>query len=333
MVKCVRVPKEDGESVRERLLSSDLLDRGAKIKADGGFILIPILSDNFESYEAVDANLEPTEMKERDYRNITAVPDELKEILPNSFDVIGDIAVVKMPDELIPYANAVGDAMLSTSSSLRAVFMDAGVKGDLRIRDVRIIAGTGPSETTYKEFGVTMIADPVKAYFNPRLSTERMRIASLVKDGESIIDMFAGVAPFPLVIAKHSKPSVIHSIDVNADAVDLAERNIRMNKIDNVKAICGDSREVIKTLPMADRIIMNLPQMADSFLPDALSRLKNGGMVHMHKIMERSPSDVEISELVKKMRDIGYSIRVDRAAELKTYSPTASVYVLDIIKE
>ena len=333
MVLCVRVPKDKGEDVKNQLASSDLLNRGAKIKADGDHILIPILSDDFENYEVIDADLELNDIKERDYRNIADVPDELRGMLPNSFDVIGDIAVVKMQDDLIPYANAVGDAMLTTSSSLRAVFMDVGVKGDLRIRDVRMIAGFGASETIYKEFGVTMVVDPVKAYFNPRLSTERMRIASMVKDGEVIIDMFAGIAPFPLVIAKHSKPSVIYSVDMNADAVELMERNISMNKVSNVIAICDDSRDVVKELPPADRIIMNLPQIADAFLPDALSRLKDGGTVHMHRIMERASSDDVASELIEKMRDKGYEIRIERMAELKTYSPTMSVYVLDIIKE
>ena len=333
MVQCVRVPKEDGERVKGRLISSGLLDKGAKIKADGNHILIPILSDRFEDHETLDADLEPTDMKERDYRNVAAVPDELKDILPNSFDVIGDIAVVKIPDALIPYADAIGDALLRTSSSLRAVLMDAGVKGDLRIRDVRMIAGSGPSETIYREFGVTMVVDPVKAYFNPRLSTERMRVASMVRDGEIVIDMFAGIAPFPLVISKHSGPSMIYSIDVNEDAVDLMERNIRMNKADNIKAICGDATEAVRELPMADRIIMNLPQMADSFLPDALSRLKDGGTVHMHKIMERGSSGDVVSGIVENMHKLGYNIRVDRAAELKTYSPTMSVYVIDIVKE
>jgi len=324
---------DKGEDVKNMLASSDLLNSGAKIKADGDHILIPILSDDFENYEVIDADLESNEIKERDYRNIADVPDELRNMLPNSFDVIGDIAVVKMPDDLIPYANAVGDAMLTTSSSLRAVFMDVGVKGDLRIRDVRMIAGYGASETLYKEFGVTMVVDPVKAYFNPRLSTERMRVATLVKDGEVIIDMFAGIAPFPLVIAKHSKPSVIYSIDLNADAVELMERNITMNKVSNITAICGDSSRAIKELPMADRIIMNLPQIADAFLPDALSHLKTGGTIHMHKIMERDSSDDIVAELVSRMRSIGYNIRIDRMAELKTYSPTMSVYVLDIVKE
>ena len=333
MTLCIRVPKALAEEVRKRLISEGLLNTSVRIGTDEDSILIPILSDSFMDYDVIDADLEPVCREETDYRNIADVPDNLKELLPNSYDVIGDVAVMKFPDELIPYASSIGSALLRAQSSLRAIMMDAGVKGEMRIRNVMMIAGSGTSETKHREFGVTMIVDPAKAYFNPRLSTERMRIASSVKDNEVITDMFAGVAPFPLVIAKHSKPHIIYSIDINADATELAERNIKMNKMKNIVAICGDSSAVIKDLPPADRIIMNLPHNAHEFLSDALSNLKRGGTVHMHMIMERASSDGTVSELVRGMRSNGHAIRVDRIAELKTYSPTMSVYVLDIVKE
>ncbi|MCL2786861.1 MAG: class I SAM-dependent methyltransferase family protein [Methanomassiliicoccaceae archaeon] len=332
MVLCIRVPKHMAETARKHLISSGLLSADHKIGVDEDSVLIPILTDAFGDYYVVDADLEPAEHKETDYRNIANVPDELKDILPNSYDIIGDIAVMRFPDELVPYAEAVGDALLRTSSSLRAVMIDLGVKGELRVRDIKMIAGSGPSETEHKEFGVTMIVDPAKVYFNPRLSTERMRIASLVKDGETITDMFAGVAPFPLVIAKHSNPSVIYSVDLNEDAVELMKRNIKLNRASNVIPICGDASVIINELPPADRIIMNLPQMSETFLHAALSNLKDGGTVHMHRILERSSSGDTVSELIEDMRTKGHDVRVSRMAELKTYSPTMSVYVLDITK-
>jgi tRNA (guanine37-N1)-methyltransferase len=333
MARCIRVSKEKGESVRRQLISSGLLNTAVKIRADEDSILIPVSSDAFENYDVIDADLEPAEQRETDYRNIADVPDELRALLPNSYDVVGDIAILRFSDELVPYASSVGNALLRTSSSLRAVMMDLGVKGELRVRDIRMIAGSGPSETKHKEFGVTMIVDPEKAYFNPRLSTERMRVASLVNDNEVIIDMFAGVAPFPLVIAKHSKPSIIYSIDMNEDAVKLMERNIKLNKADNIVPICGDSCAVIGSLPPADRIIMNLPHSSETFLHNALSNMKCGGTIHMHRITERSSSDGTISRLIGDMKAKGHKIRIERTAELKTYSPTMSVYVLDIVKE
>ena len=331
MVRCIRVPKSEGNPVRIRLKEEGKLNIDAKIRAEDGHLLIPILSDSFEDYEVSDEDLEIQEHQETDYRNL--LPEEVRDILPNSFDNIGDVLVVKLVDELLPMKHEIGDALLKVSSSTRAVFLDHGVKGELRIRDLELIAGSGGSETRHRESGVTIMTDPAKVYYNPRLATERERVASMVKDGETIIDMFAGVAPFPLTICRYARPKVVYAIDLNHDAVEYMKTNIRLNHFDNIVAMEGDARELIKDLPMADRVIMNLPQIAQEFLPDALSRTKIGGTVHMHKIMGREESDKVIALIIDEMNSKGLKCRLSGKRELKTYSPSASVYVLDIVRE
>lgn len=331
MVKCIRVPKPEGNPVRIRLKNENLLNCDFKIKAEGDFLLIPILSESFDDYEIVDGDLEAIIHEETDYRMF--LPEEIRDILPNSYDCIGDVIVVKIVDELLEYKHQIGDALLKVNKNFRLVLMDGGVKGELRIRDLEPIAGEGESETRHKESGVTMITDPAKVYFNPRLATERMRIASLVKDGETIIDMFAGVAPFPLVISKHANPKLIYSIDLNYDAVEYMIRNIHLNKVKNVVPIEGDASVEIQNLPLADRVIMNLPQIAYQFLSDALSRTKQGGIVHMHRIMERDSVEDDMSKLIEEVKGKGFDCHIEDIKELKTYSPSASVYVVDIIRD
>ena len=331
MVRCIRVPKSEGNPVRIRLKEEGKLNIDARIRAEGDHLLIPILSDSFEDYEVLDEDLEIQEHQETDYRNL--LPEDVRDILPNSFDNIGDILVVKLVDELLPMKREIGDALLKVSSSTRAVFLDRGVKGELRIRDLELIAGSGGSETRHRESGVTMMTDPAKVYYNPRLATERERVASLVKDGEIIIDMFAGVAPFPLTICRSARPKIVYAIDLNHDAVEYMKQNIRINRFDNIVPIEGDARVLIRDLPDADRIIMNLPQIAQEFLPDALMKTKKGGTVHMHKIMEREESDDVVSGIISDMNSKGLACRLSEKRELKTYSPSASVYVIDIIRE
>ena len=122
MVRCVRVPKRDGESVRSRLVSEDLLDLRSRIRADGDSLLIPILCDSFEDYEVVDEELEIQEQKvgqtlrvivdreEEDYyigRTQWDSPEVDPEVLitKNTPLTIGDLAQVRitqaMPFELI----------------------------------------------------------------------------------------------------------------------------------------------------------------------------------------------------------------------------------------
>ena len=333
MVKCIRVPKKDAEAVRSKLIALGLLDRDYRIQSDNSDVLIPILLCKFEEFSSEDVEMKKIDHKETDYRNLLNIDEELKAFLPSSFDTIGDVVVIKIPEEVVHLKNDIGKAIIDTTANVRIVMMDEGVKGELRIRELEQIAGTGTSCTIHTEFGVRMAVDPGKVYFNPRLATERKRIASLVKERETIVDMFAGVGPFPLVISKHANPEMIYSIDLNTDATEFTKKNIEMNKVKNITALNGDAATVMKDLPKADRIIMNLPQSATEFLPLALDGVKAGGMIHLHKILERSELEDFIENLTMKMKNLGYTMVLDNISELKTYSPTMSVYVFDIVRK
>ncbi len=328
MVRCIRVPKREGEIVRSRLLEEGVLDISHRIGSDGDFLLLPVL-DSVPGYEEFDTELRSQERPAGDYRENLRLPDGLQEILPNSFDVVGDIGMMKIPEELMPYKHEIGEAMMKANHSLRCVFSDSGVKGELRVRDLELIAGEGSSETIHKEFGARMHTDPSKVYYNPRLAGERNRIASQVKDGEVVIDMFAGVAPFGIQICRTANPKVVYSIDLNPEGEYFALINKKDNKAEQLVPITGDSTVVVPTLPMADRIIMNLPQIADRFLPLALSRLNRGGTVHMYKIIEREDFLKLCDEMAAMAAEYGHTISLE-TSELKTYSPTMSVYAIDV---
>lgn len=331
MVRCIRVPKSEGNPVRIALKEQDILNIDYRIAVDGDSLLIPILSDSFGNYPVEDSELEAIEHQETDYRMF--LPEDIRDILPNSFDCIGDLIIVKIEDELLDYKHQIGEALLKVNRNVRLVLMDGGVKGELRIRELEPIAGSGTTETRHRESGVTMITDPAKVYFNPRLATERMHVASQVRDGETIIDMFAGVAPFGLVICKHANPKVVYSIDLNHDAYLFMKRNIELNRVKAIVPMEGDAAEAVKELPLADRVVMNLPQIAYRFLEVALSKTKKGGIVHMHRIMERDESDSLTEQLLDEMRSKGLQCHLSEKRELKTYSPSASVYVFDVIRD
>jgi Predicted methyltransferase len=332
ITKCIRVPKKDGEYARAGLMDRQLLDINFKIRSEGEFLLMPVVSDIVEGYATEEHEMEPIVHEETDYKELLDIGDELKEELPRSYDIIGDVAIIKLTDGLLEYKEEIGNALMKVTPNLRLVMLDSGVKGDLRIRDLEKISGTGDPETIHKEFGVRLLIDPAKVYFNPRLSTERARLASEVKEGETIIDMFAGVAPFGTVICKLARPKVVYSIDLNPDAEYFARKNMTMNNISEIVPITGDSREKIKELPDADRIIMNLPQMADQFILDALNRTKIGGIIHLHKVLERSDFDEFVKRLIEEVEKDGKEIRFNATSELKTYSPVMSVYVFDIVR-
>lgn len=249
--------------------------------------------------DTVEADLRPSAGREGDYRRIIDVPDDVRPLLPSSFDIVGDIAIMKIPPELAHLSAEIGGALMAASPSIRAVFSDGGVRGEFRIRDLSLIAGSGSARTVHRESGTRICTDPSKVYFNPRLCSERARVAGLVRKGEVVIDMFGGVAPFGCVICRNASPKQVYSIDLNPECEAFARENARLNRISVLRPITGDAREAIRDLPPADRIIMNLPQTADEFLTDALAHIKPSGTVHLHRILERG----ELEDFTASLRD------------------------------
>lgn len=207
-------------------------------------------------------------------------PEETAEVY-SAFDQIGSVVIVKIPDSLSARKQAIARAILENVKTARGVFAQASaVQGDYRVRDLEYLAGENTTVTEYKEHGCRFKVDVARAYFSPRLSTERQRIAEMVGDGESVVNMFAGVGTYSIVIAKANRTCRVYSIDSNPVAAELCSMNAKLNKVaDRVESICGDAREVISSrlAGAADRVLMPLPERASEFVNDAVLALRQGG--------------------------------------------------------
>jgi tRNA (guanine37-N1)-methyltransferase len=220
-------------------------------------------------------------------KNVLAgvLPAEEASQVYSAFDQVGDIVIIKIPDSLAPKKQVVADAILANVKTAKAVFAQASaVKGDYRIRELEFIAGENRTVTDYREHACRFKVDVARAYFSPRLSTERQRIASLVQDGETVVNMFAGIGTYSIIIARAVKTCRVYSIDSNPVANELCIQNAKMNKVaDRVVPICADATEAIKArlAGVADRVIMPLPERAREFVGPAVLALKeDGGVVH-----------------------------------------------------
>lgn len=205
--------------------------------------------------------------------------------LISAFDQIGEIIIVRIPDSLLSKKKIIGEALLDDVKIVRSVFyQSSAVSGDFRTRDLEILAGEDNTETEYKEFGCRFTVDVKNAFFSPRLSTERERIANLIQNGEVMTNMFAGIGMFSIMAAKKKKCTV-YSLDINPVASKLCETNIGLNKLaGNVISINGDASEIIKEQLMnkSDRTLMLLPERSDEFLDSAIDTTKDGGIIHYY---------------------------------------------------
>ncbi|MDH5416021.1 MAG: class I SAM-dependent methyltransferase family protein [Nitrosopumilus sp.] len=215
----------------------------------------------------------------------SVLSEKESEDLISAFDQIGDIIIVRIPDTLLSKKKIIGKTLLNEVKIVRSVYYQASdVEGDFRTRNLEIIAGEDNTETEYKEFGCKFIVDVEKAFFSPRLSTERERIANLIQEGEIVTNMFAGVGMFSIMSAKKKK-CIIYSLDINPIASKLCEKNIELNKLaGKIISINGDASKTIKEQleNKSDRTLMLLPERSDEFLESAISTTKNGGIIHYY---------------------------------------------------
>jgi tRNA (guanine37-N1)-methyltransferase len=290
----VRVPKKDGEKVRQKLIELGSIDKNLKIKSENRDILIPVVMP-VEGYRTEKADFE--ELKKE------MPPAEILGFSP-AYEQIGDIVII---DRYEPEAKRVADVLLRQNKIRTVLQAETSISGEYRTRGLSILAGERKTETIYTENGCRYLIDLAKVYFTPRLATERLRVANQVHDGDLIVDMFAGVGPFSILIAKRFPHARVIAIDKNPDAIRYLGENMKLNKIKNIEIREGDAREEIKGLSCVDHIIMNLPHSGLEFLEAALGILKKGGVIHLYAIAHE---DDLFNGLLKKIEEIAHGMNL-----------------------
>ena len=197
---------------------------------------------------------------------------------------------------------------MDTHNEVKSVWRQvSSVSGDYRLRSLEHILGKKTTETLYKEHGCVYKTDLRKAYFSPRISYERLRIAGLIKKGETVLNMFAGVGCYSIAIAKHSEPLKVISVDVNPCAVQHLQENIRLNSAEKtVVPIQGDAKKITENRLQnaVDRVLMPLPERAYEYLDYALLALKPaGGWIHYYDFEYANKNEDPVEKTKKKVSE------------------------------
>jgi tRNA (guanine37-N1)-methyltransferase len=201
-----------------------------------------------------------------------------------------------------------------------------------------VIAGEANTVTLYKEHGCRFKVDVAKVYFSPRLSYERKRVADRVGTGEVVVNMFAGVGCFSIIIAKHRRVDTVYSIDINPDAVRFMTENIALNGLEGrVVAIEGDAREVLegRLANVADRVLMPLPEKAADYLDAALQALNMyQGTIHYYDFVfagkSENPVALATAKVTERMRSFDRPYRYHAARVVRMAGPRRYQVVVDI---
>ncbi|HLB71913.1 MAG: class I SAM-dependent methyltransferase family protein [Candidatus Methanoperedens sp.] len=284
---CIRVSRKAGEETRMKLAELRAINKNLKIRIEKEDLLIPVTKE-IEGYEIEKSNFEVLEKEPSISELLGFVP---------AYEQIGDIAII---DRHEPEAQRIAESLLRRNRIKTVLQAETSIMGEYRTREVSILAGERKTETIYRENGCRYMLDLAKVYFTPRLATERRRIADQIKDGDRIVDMFAGVGPFCILIAKKFPAAHVIAIDKNPDAVRYLNENVRLNKVKNAEVREGDARDIAKGISEVDHIIMNLPHSGIEFLDSAFGMIKNGGVIHFYAISHEDDLFEGILEKIKE---------------------------------
>jgi tRNA wybutosine-synthesizing protein 2 len=233
--------------------------------------------------------------------------------------VIGDILVLKKDVEN-PYR------LLEIPGVNRVVKL-GHINGLKREPEVEVLIGDG-TETIHKENHCLFKMDVAKVMWSKGNTGERKRMANIVRDGEVVVDMFAGIGYFSIPMAVHSKPAKIYSVEINPIAYGYLCENIHLNKVEDiVEPMLGDCRELAPR-GVADRVLMGYIGNTHEYLPAAMEVLKDGGVVHYH---ESVPDKIKFIRPVERIKEAAgeRDVEVLKKRIIKPYSPGVYHVVVD----
>ena len=347
----IKIPVQNIEATRQIVLNHKIIDFDYKIKVENGFGHIPIKEGTDEdvlskvieeckeeiikqnenyTIEIMDLSQDDDlETVKRFPRSITELlkdklSEEEIEELKKSFDIIGDVVIVEIPEDLEAHKKEIGQATLQFTKRKTVYMKKSAVKGVTRVRELELIAGEDNPITIHKEHGTRLKLDVKNVYFSPRLATERKRVQEATNEGEEILDMFAGIGPFPIVIA-HEKNVNITAVDINEYAIKYLNENIKLNKLApnaHITAICGDTNEVALNELKGkkfDRLIMNLPGLAPEFLDLAVSLCKDGGVIHYYEFSDGFSQGIERAQIACEKQN--KEVEILNTRKVKSSSP------------
>ncbi|MBS3063337.1 MAG: class I SAM-dependent methyltransferase family protein [Candidatus Diapherotrites archaeon] len=346
---CLQVVPSEAQKAIVFLKENGLFDGNLKPAHAAGAVFFPLarrpsqaqakkLKSLAPSAKTVQWKLErlhvrPRSLEEALERKLS--PAERKALI-GSFDTVGSLAVIEVPDALKKKAGLIGRALLEVNAALESVYQIASAhKGKFRVQKISWLAGKKQKRAHYKEAGCEFVVDLDKVFFSPRLSGERLRIAQLIQPGEVVGAFFAGVGPFPILFARHSPMAKAYAVELNPTAVKNLKENIRLNHVeDRVEPILGDVNKVVpkRLRGLCDRVVMPLPHGGEDFLEAAFLALKPaGGFIHFYQFTDKqNPLAEPLRRVEAVARKFGRSVEVRAWRVVRSFSPVKVQVVLDV---
>ncbi|MBV0924256.1 class I SAM-dependent methyltransferase family protein [Halomicroarcula limicola] len=335
----VVVAKPRTQAVIDALREEGVYDDDRSVRSwDGDSVAIPVTDppQSVEVREVVEQVGEPRLRGLEDHLRERGWTDDELDAAPSSWAVVGSVVLVKLGDS--PRPEEVGEALLALHGEADTVLARGGIDGAHREPDVTFLAGEGDTETIHTEHGTKYALDLAEVMFSPGNEAERVRMGKTVEEGETVLDMFAGIGYFTLPMARAG--ASVTAIERNPTAFRYLVENAMLNDVsERVTPYRADCRDVIREGLSSgeglggdgrvDRVMMGYYE-AHEYLDSALSALSPGGVVHVH---EATPDDLvferPIGRLEAAAADADRSVEILDTRRVKGYSEGVAHVVVD----
>lgn len=233
---------------------------------------------------------------------------------------IGDVLILDNNHEDEDYLS------LSKKHNVKTIMKINHIQGTKREPVYKILFGS-ETETINKENGCLFKLDLSKVMWSKGNNNERLRIAKLVEDNETVIDMFAGIGYFSIPIGVHSNAKQVYAIEINPNSYRYLCENIRLNKLNNITPILGDCMDVTPKFK-ADRIVMGYVKTTHHYLKVAIDSLNEGGILHYHEtVPEKLMNTRPIERIIAQAGD--RDVELLKINKIKKYAPGVEHVVID----
>jgi len=260
------------------------------------------------------------------------IPLELTNYLPEKWEKIGDIVIIKLNEKLRNHGREIGKTYAEILCCKTVLNDVGGISGIYREPNVEILYGSKDTETVHKENGIKYKLDVQKIMFSSGNMDERLRMTKISNKNETIVDLFAGIGYFTLPMAVYSKPKKIFSCEINPVAYEYLCKNIVLNHVTSiVEPLFGDNR-LIAPKNVAERVVMGYFGDTEKFLPIAFNCLENHhGIVHCHNVCpDKSFPEKPLKIIEKTANTNKINVELLTSRVIKSYAPGVIHGVLDL---
>jgi tRNA (guanine37-N1)-methyltransferase len=328
---CLKVPLRDAQKAKTDLVRRGLLDNAYVCAKDIGYIYFPVVRRFASGYGFARKKCVKKDIRTGLKGTLAEkFGKEELEMLRSSMDVMGNIAILEVPDALTKREVEIAEELIRQNKVINTVLKKGKHEGVFRTQELRHLAGIPTKEATYKENNITLKLDVEKVYFSPRLSNERKRIMNQVRQGEKVLVMFSGCGPYVCVIAKNTPASLVDGVEINPVGHEYAVLNLKLNKLKNARVFCGDAKEVVpRLMETYDRIIMPLPKSAADYLGTALSVAASGAIIHFYDFQKEDEADNSVRKIMQACKASGRDCEILGIFKTGQHSPRAYRFCVD----